>query len=196
MNCSVIDALTDPKGGQAMHVEAYEYTRRAIAAYPAVAQGAIVEIGARNINGSVRELFAGAAEYLATDLQSGRGVDMVVDATDAHALGASVCDTVVCCEVLEHAPVAPIIASAARWLRPGGYFLATCATTGRAPHSAVDGGALRPGEHYENVTAEAMIAALDAAGLTAITVETNTRTADLYVLAQKPAADESQAVQA
>lgn len=171
-----------------MHVEAYEYVRRVIAARPVVAQGDVVEIGSRNINGSIRELFKAASAYLGTDLAAGKGVDLVVDATDADALPAESFDTVVCCEVLEHAPVAPIVASAARWLRPGGFLIATMATTGRAPHSAVDGGALRPGEHYENVTEQAMLDALAAAGLEPVNVETNGRTADLYVLAQKPEA--------
>ena len=168
-----------------MHNAAFRFVERVIADRLGVFRD-VVEIGARDINGSVRPLFAGCDRYLATDITSGNGVDQIVDASDASALPASSCDTVVCCEVLEHTPVAPIIRSAAAWLRPGGFLIATMATTGRAPHSAVDGGTLRGGEHYQNVTAEEMITALDAAGLLPIIVETNEENADLYVLAWKP----------
>jgi SAM-dependent methyltransferase len=52
-------------------------------------------------------------------------------------------DTVVCCEVLEHAEnAAAIVENAYRMLAPGGLFIMTCAMEPRAPHSAVDGGPL------------------------------------------------------
>ena len=168
-----------------MHHAAFCFVERVLADRLGVFSD-VVEIGSRNINGSVRQLFAASASYLATDITGGNGVDQIVDASDASALPAGSCDTVVCCEVLEHTPVAPIISSAATWLRPGGFLIATMAGEGRAPHSAVDGGTLRAGEHYQNVTSEEMITALDAAGLLPIILETNAATADLYVLAWKP----------
>lgn len=170
-----------------MHTAAFRFVERVVADRLGVFSE-VVEIGSRNINGSVRQLFAASASYLATDITGGIGVDQIVDASDASALPAGSCDTVVCCEVLEHTPVAPIIRSAATWLRPGGFLIATMATTGRVLHSAIDGGTLRAGEHYHNVTAEEMITALDAAGLLPIIVETNEATADLYVFAWKPPA--------
>lgn len=168
-----------------MHPSAHEFVARVVASRRG-ALGDVVEVGARNINGSVRELFGEASSYLATDIAPGNGVERIVDATDADAMPAESCDTIVCCEVLEHAPLAPIVASVARWLRPGGILIATMATVGRAPHSAQDGGALRDGEYYENVTADAMFDALDAAGLLALEVTTNASAGDLYVLARKP----------
>ena len=168
-----------------MHNAAFRFVERVLADRLGVFTD-VVEIGSRNINGSVRQLFSTSDRYLATDITGGNGVDRIVDASDASALPAESCDTVVCCEVLEHTPVAPIIKSAATWLRPGGFLIATMAGEGRAPHSAVDGGKLRANEHYQNVTAEEMITSLDAAGLLPIIVETNAAACDLYVLAWKP----------
>ena len=173
-----------------MHGAAFKFVEKALANPPL--KGCctnVIEIGSRNINGSVRQLFTDAESYLATDICGGQGVDKIVDATDPTALPAGSCNTVVCCEVLEHAPVTTIVLSAANWLCPGGFFIATMATTGRSPHSAVDGGSPRADEHYENVTADAMLSALEAAGLELLVIDINQSAADLYVLAMKPKAD-------
>jgi hypothetical protein len=62
-------------------------------------------------------------------------------------------DCVVCCEVLEHtASALVIIANAYRALLHDGVFIMTCAGERRAEHSAFDGGPLRPGEFYRNVS--------------------------------------------
>jgi len=43
------------------------------------------------------------------------------------------------------------VLQAFRMLEPGGMFVMTAAGPGRAPHSAVDGKGLQPGEHYANI---------------------------------------------
>lgn len=89
-------------------------------------------------------------EYLSIDPVDGPGVDVVADAATVELDGY---DCVVCCEVLEHHPKPQeLVEAAARALKPGGLFLMTCAGPGRAPHSAIDGGTVRPGEHYANVS--------------------------------------------
>lgn len=131
-----------------MHDAARSFVRDTLArlgARPAT----VVEIGSRRINGSVRELFDGAA-YTGIDVRHGPGVDVVADGATWQP-PASV-DCVVCCEVLEHAPAADaILANAVRMLVPGGLLLVTCATDPRPAHSSVTGGALFPGEYYRNV---------------------------------------------
>jgi len=66
--------------------------------------GNVIEVGARNVNGTVRHVFDGrATSYTGVDLVACPGyVDVVADAM-AWAPDELV-DGVVCCEVLEHVP--------------------------------------------------------------------------------------------
>lgn len=112
----------------------------------------VIEIGGRNVNGTVRDLFPGS-HYTAIDRVPGSGVDVVADG--ATWKPPKQVDVVVCCEVLEHTPTAEqIVANARQMLKPGGLLLLTAATDGRAHHSATDGGPLRDGEFYRNVSRE------------------------------------------
>ena len=84
-----------------------------------------LELGALDINGSVRPLFAG--RYVGIDPEDGPGVDQVMSAHEAGIkFGPASFDVVVCCEMLEHDP-APWLSMAAvrRVLRPGGHLLVT-----------------------------------------------------------------------
>lgn len=128
-----------------MHHEAAEWVARWAPDRPV----AVLECGGRNINGGVRHVFQ-VASWTSVDITDGPDVDVVVDFCD-YEPGSHV-DVVVCCEVAEHTPDWPTICwNAARHLDQGGMFLFTAAGPGRSPHSASDGGELRPGEHYENV---------------------------------------------
>ena len=141
-----------------MHIEAYAYAVRHLAGKRL---GDVVEVGSRDINGSVRSLID-CKTYTGIDLAAGPNVDVVGDAFDM----AHPCDLVVCMEVLEHeARAEELVAHMASWLRPGGAMLLTAAGPGRADHSAPDGGPLRPGEHYANIEPLDLSAWLTAAGL-------------------------------
>lgn len=129
-----------------MHPEVFDYVAKVVAELGPFAR--TVEFGSLDINGTVRSLFT--SEYLGIDLQPGSCVDLVADAIEWTPLDPF--DCVVCCEVFEHLAAWPaLVASAARALRPGGILIVTCAGPGRGPHSAVDGNALRPDEHYANI---------------------------------------------
>ena len=118
----------------------------------------VIECGGRNINGGVRDLFT-AHHYVSVDLEDGPGVDVVDDFALHHA--DTPVDVVVCCEVAEHCEHWPaLLAAAARNLTAGGLFLFTAAGPGRAPHSAVDGGEVRPGEWYRNIDPDDLAARL------------------------------------
>lgn len=139
-----------------MHPDAYAWVEKHAQAYARV-----VEFGGRNINGSVRGLF-GDATYCSIDLVDGPGVDIVGDAC---TLPLSEWDCVICCEVLEHHPVPlDVVKAARRALTDDGVFIMTCAGPGRAPHSAADGGHLRPAEHYANIDAIELEEMLRTAG--------------------------------
>jgi hypothetical protein len=137
-----------------MHPGALGYVSRVLFGPPPLPpRRAVVELGALDINGGVSQLFYGARPYVGVDLVQGPGVHVVADAATYTPDFAP--DTVVCCEVLEHAENADrIVQNALQMLAPGGLFIMTCATGGRSPHSAEDGAALRDGEFYRNVTAE------------------------------------------
>lgn len=130
-----------------MHDEAYEYVAAAVSRHGPF--GRVVEFGSLDLNGTVRGLF-GDADYIGVDLQPGPGVDQVADAVDWGT--DDPVDCVVCCEVFEHTAGWPwIIEAAHRALKPHGWLIITAAGPGRGPHSALDGNALRPGEHYANI---------------------------------------------
>lgn len=127
--------------------------------------GDVLDVGGRDVNGSPAALFADAESYTTVDLVDGPGVDIVGDVCNLGLV--EVADVALCLEVLEHAPDWPaVVAACADALRTGGTLIVTCAGPGRAPHSASDGGALRPGEHYRNVSADELFEALVSAGLT------------------------------
>lgn len=145
----------------------------------------VLEIGALNINGSIRPLFAGAERYCGIDVVPGPGVDVV--ASGATYQPDFVPDCVVCCEVLEHTPDAErIVRHMVDLVAPGGSVIVTCASEGRAPHSAVDGMAVRDGEFYRNVPAADLHGWLHEAGLTDITVQPRPDRGDVYAVGVKP----------
>lgn len=130
-----------------MHLHAYQWVQDQTKGRTF---GTVLEHGGLNINGSVRPLFAGAS-YKAIDTQDGPGVDLVADAA-AYRPSKRV-DCVVSCEVLEHAPKPKALIDAAfESLKRGGLLIVTCATDPREPHSGFDGGPVRTGEYYKNIT--------------------------------------------
>lgn len=131
-----------------MHHQAYHWMRRTLAILPD--RQSVLEIGSKDVNGTIRPLLGKVARYTGIDIVEGAGVDIVADAatfrTDERF------DTVVCMEVLEHTDKGrEICRTAYHHLSEGGVLLVTAATDGREPHSAVDGGPLREGEYYQNV---------------------------------------------
>jgi glycosyltransferase involved in cell wall biosynthesis len=63
----------------------------------------VLEVGSRDVNGSVRLLFSSAASYVGVDVVEGPGVDLVADASDLRHLFPERFDIVVSTEMLEHA---------------------------------------------------------------------------------------------
>lgn len=148
-----------------MHQQAYEW----VAAHKTDAKVSVLDIGGRNINGTVRPLFP-RADYTAIDLLEGDGVDVVGDVVEWRSRRKF--DVVVCCEVLEHTPGwREVLGSAYARCSPGGKLIVTCAGPGRAPHSARDGGPLHPGEFYANVSPQQLERELTQAGWKDIVVD-------------------------
>ena len=162
-----------------MHPGAFEFIGR----YATTEEIRVIEIGSRDINGSVRCHFPGA-KWTGLDRIAGPSVDVVCDACDyAPEVRAEMC---ICCEVLEHAANwRQIIEAAWRFLRPGGTLLVTCAGPGRVVHSGIDGGRLRPEEYYANIASADLSASLQRQGFSVHAIVDNFHTHDVYACAIK-----------
>jgi len=163
-----------------MHPEAFNWVRDHATDAPV----SVLDLGGRNVNGSVRELFPKATSWTALDIREGEGVDIVADAADWTP--DKLYDVVVSTELFEHTPVwAEICATAYKACRPGGTVILTMAGPGRPQHSAVDGGALRPGEYYGNVGPWQLKATLEALGFVGVLVDSQPVPADVRAVATK-----------
>lgn len=168
-----------------MHSEAYAWVRDNL---PRNGLVSVLDVGGRNINGSVRDLFPHAVCYRTVDVRPGDGVDVVADAATWQP--DRLYDVVVCTEVFEHAEHWPkIVATIFAAMVPGGLAILTMAGPGRVEHSGVDGEwRLLDGEHYANVAPEDLERELKAAGFVDITVDFQQSPADTRAVACKPGA--------
>jgi SAM-dependent methyltransferase len=96
----------------------------------------VVDLGAGDVNGSSRHLFAGC-DYLGVDVAAGPNVDIVSPAHLAPIEAASA-GVVICTEMLEHDPHwEASLAAMRRMLKPGGLLILTCAAIGRPEHGTL-----------------------------------------------------------
>jgi hypothetical protein len=165
-----------------LHSEAYSWVRKFATGGPVT----VLDIGGRNINGSVRDLFPGATTYRTLDILPGDGVDIVADA--ATWTPDRTYDVVVCTEVFEHTESWPqICGTAYAALVPGGTLILTMAGPGRLPHSAIDGGpVLSDGEHYGNVEPKDLSRVLAESGFIEATTDYLWPPGDTRAIAYKP----------
>ena len=139
-----------------MHPEAMEWVQRWAPGGPIVG----LDIGGRNINGAATDAFHPDSTWEVVDLHPGDRVTWVGDFVDYEASGMF--DVICHVEVAEHALDWPMHLGISRdLLDVDGVLIFTAAGPGRAPHSALDGGGLRPDEHYENVQPAHLAQVLD-----------------------------------
>lgn len=177
-----------------MHAEAYEFCRYAagkIGRYIDMSEASMLDVGGRNVNGSVHELFP-VYSVTTTDIIEGEGVDFVVDFSikdiPKYLSWGSKFDIVISTEVLEHAPDwRNIVENMIESTKPGGWVVITCATTGRPPHSAIDGHFLtdEDEEFYANVTDHDLVLAVQDLDIDLIYINTTTTHCDLQALMRK-----------
>jgi SAM-dependent methyltransferase len=166
-----------------MHLQPRAYVQQLARTWPG---GRILEIGSRDVNGSVRSLFQRRppSTYLGIDLVAARGVDVMVDARQFATDDKF--DLVLCLEVFEHClDWLSLVACAWYALRSGGRFVVTCAGPGRAPHGAA-GGLLLPGEEYGNVALEDLHAGLTSFGFRIVELFYARGEQDVLGTAQRP----------
>jgi SAM-dependent methyltransferase len=93
----------------------------------------VLDIGSLDINGSNRYLFEDC-DYLGIDVGEGRNVDLVCVGHEFEGPD-NYFDTIISTEVFEHdMHYEKTITNVMRMLKPGGLFVFTCASTGRAEH--------------------------------------------------------------
>lgn len=165
-----------------MHEQAHDWVAKHAPGGPVT----VLDLGGRDLNGSVRDLFPLASRYTVLDLRPGPGVEIVANAADWDP-GDARWDVVVCCETFEHTARWPAICRTAyRACRPGGTFIVTTAGPGRPAHSGIDGQfRLHPGEHYANVPAEHLRRVLAEAGWRDVVVDSQTFPADTRAVATR-----------
>lgn len=163
-----------------MHPEAFAF----VAAHATTDAVEVLDIGGRNVNGSIRDLFPNATKYTAVDIRPGDGVDVVADA--ATWVPDQEYDVVVSTETFEHTEVWPQICNTMfKAMKPGGKLILTMAGPGRGEHSAIDGGPLQPGEYYGNVDGERLRDTLEAVGFKQVVIDTRVSPADTRAVATK-----------
>lgn len=93
----------------------------------------VLEIGAQNVNGSVKPFFAGSS-YLGVDLAEGENVDVVASGHELDFEDGAF-DLTLSCECFEHNPHwAETFENMCRMTRPGGVVLVSTASKGRYEH--------------------------------------------------------------
>lgn len=119
----------------------------------------VLDMGGQDVNGTVHDLlqtwFPGVTIDV-LDIEAGRGVTIVGDAREWQTWwSGDLYDMVISTEMLEHLEHwHRAVESAYRVLKPGGWFIGTCASLGRAPHGATGAPEPAPGEWYANVALE------------------------------------------
>lgn len=107
-----------------MHTSALDNANRFQSAYtPDKGAGLdICEIGAQNINGSLREVFPSAKKYLGVDFVQGNGVDLVLTDPYKIPIESHSFDLTMCSSVFEHSDFFWLLfLEMARITKPGGY---------------------------------------------------------------------------
>lgn len=170
-----------------MHPEARDGLARHLAASGLApdAPWRVLDLGGRDINGSIRDLLP-AAKWTGCDITPGPGVDLVHDATQPWPEDFEQFDLVVCTEVLEHVEAWPaLLRTAAQALEPSGpeALFVTCASTGRRPHGASGELDPPPGEWYANVAPHEVGPVLSAC-FRDVVVEYRALPGDVYARAQ------------
>jgi len=98
----------------------------------------VLEVGSQNINGSIRQYFPNAAEYLGVDLNIAPDVDWAVPG-ELLELPNSWAEIVVSTECFEHCrDWEKVFTNMIRIAKPRGLVIVTCAAPGRAAHGTTD----------------------------------------------------------
>lgn len=131
----------------------------------------VLDVGGADVNGTVhaelREAFDADVWSMSIDvldIADGPGVTIIGDATKDETwdrIDPGAYDFVISTETFEHVQYwVDIVNGAHEVLKPGGWFVGTCASLGRRPHGARGEHVPPFGEYYGNVTPDALVSVL------------------------------------
>jgi len=117
-----------------MHQEQKNYLDKIKQKFPeAFKNRKVLDIGSFDVNGNEKSWFENC-DFTGLDIGPGPGVDVVCSAHEYNKPDGTF-DTIISCECWEHNPFyRESILNAIRMLKTGGFFIFTCATTGRPVH--------------------------------------------------------------
>ncbi len=120
------------------HMQQKDFCEQVKHDFPQYFTGVLVlDIGSLDINGNNQYLLDADCVYLGIDVAQGKNVDIVCQAY-LLKLPDSTFDVIVSTECLEHDRYyIETLDNIQRLLKPGGLFVMTCATTGRAEHGTL-----------------------------------------------------------
>lgn len=163
-----------------MHAEVLDFIRRMRKSFPSsiIAATRVLEYGSADVNGTPREFFPEAKEYVGVDWRPGPGVDAVSLMHKYNEKPQGYFDFAISTETLEHDPYwqAGVI-KVVRLLAQGGSLLITCAGPGRHAH---DVGTSPTESYYANPTiAQLASVVLSVASFRKIILEDDSEAKDL-----------------
>ncbi|QDT40356.1 hypothetical protein Pan241w_04120 [Gimesia alba] len=146
----------------------------------------VLEVGSRNINGSVRDEFINS-DYTGIDAEAGPDVDQICLGHEFQSDPGSF-DVVCSNETFEHDPyAAQTVSHMLTLLRPGGLFFMTCAGEGRKEHGTTRTGT-RYGpdaNFYQNVSLPLFLSWIQETIFEELYLKHNRQASDLYCYAIK-----------
>ena len=105
-----------------MHDTAYRIGGLAMQTYCDLANAAILEIGAQNVNGTLRDFALPTTRYIGLDIEEAKGVDLVMEPGKPLPVEDDAFDLVMATSVFEHDPAFWMtFVEMCRKTRPGGY---------------------------------------------------------------------------
>ncbi len=165
-----------------MHSQVREFLERVGRQFPEVYNAQLVlELGSLDMNGSPREYFLQASDYVGLDWRPGKGVDAVGLVEDYTGRPDGHFQVIVSTEMLEHDPhKSRTLCRAIELLRPGGHLLLTMAGPGRQPHE-IEVSPVK--DYYANVDPQELIELVGrCAQFERTFVELRRNPGDLYAL--------------
>ena len=115
-----------------MHDTAYEIGRTFLEVYWSERFHRILEIGSRNVNGTLRDFCPANADYVGVDLEPGTNVDIVLQEAGSLPFDDATFDIVLSTSCFEHDPMFWVtFASMGRVLKPGGFIYINTPSNGR-----------------------------------------------------------------
>lgn len=181
-----------------MHAAALRGFTRNLEAIPGLERTLMrraLDMGGQDVNGTVHNVLrdrTGWGIHLdVLDIEAGAGVTVVGDARRVDWWDGQPYDLVISTEMLEHlSQWGAAIEAVHEVLRPGGWFVGTCASIRRGPHGATGAPLPAEGEWYQNVWPSDLVTELIDMGFDHIEVQyqrdpAEPTTHDLYWRARK-----------